>query len=443
MNESKYWFAYFSFLEFFKEINYRGIPIAFLSFRVHEFARYFYTIDFDDYNITELKKDQVQPYMERLLRQSIIKQPSNQALNGKILLCDSHESYFNSKFKPSYISTQFSADSYLTGGIRKSIFEIQSKVRQLFTSLRNHIQVRKNPIVAIPQIEIDFINSIHLTIPMIEHILSYYQDPISCVVLGTTNGIFGRAVAIVARAKGVPSICLQHGIIGHFNGWAPVFTTVQTVYGENEKQYFKEFGVLESQVRVMGLPRFDAIFSRKHMARSSFFQKHNMDPNKKIVTIGTLLTDVNFLEDIIKQLSYYPIHIVLKQHPIEFMPQFKIDLRFFGEKYTSVRLLGDLYDIIFNSDLLVVPLSTIGIEALLFNKPVIYYRRSIYGGAQYNYYSELIETDPVKIASMVIGHLIDDDPILRSNDIKQYLQNAYPVTNATRALSDLIKELTD
>lgn len=438
-NENLYFSVYFDFLRLFKDINYKGVPLAFVTFRVHQLVPYIKKINFEDYRITITKRN-VQPYFEQLLKE-LIQSPSQKLVDGKILLYESHENYFNSKFEPLYIPSEYNDTSY-SNETRKSINEIQTAIKRRFASLRSDPLLKRNPIVATSQIEEQFINSIPETITFIEHVLTCIKSPITCAVLGTTNGKFGRIVALLMKSKGIPSICTQHGIIGSLNGWVPIFTTIQAVYGEYEKQYYKQYGTPEHQLRITGLSRFDTIFTKKHLTRLEYCNLMNLPVTNKNISIGVYLTDVTFLENIIKILQSFPTNIILKPHPTEFRLKNVDKYKHLVEKYPRTRISENLYDTLANSDVVIASRSTSGLEALLFKKPVIFYLGNIFGGANYNY-TKSTETNPIKIAHLVIQHLFKNQPLMSEQDIKSFLSSAYPVTNATAALSEVIKELTE
>lgn len=100
------------------------------------------------------------------------------------------------------------------------------------------------------------------------HFIFKEQD-ISGVIVGTTEDITSRALTFLSSSEGIPSYCLQHGAVMGEEAYFPVFATKQVVYGKYEEDWYLQKGVSESQIEILGHPRYDEIFDRVYMDKKN------------------------------------------------------------------------------------------------------------------------------------------------------------------------------
>ncbi|KQL48728.1 hypothetical protein AN963_02710 [Brevibacillus choshinensis] len=62
------------------------------------------------------------------------------------------------------------------------------------------------------------------------------EEPISCVIVGTTLDPFSRILITMAGKKGIPNMSLQHGLIGIEEAFMPMFANLNGVFGMYEKE---------------------------------------------------------------------------------------------------------------------------------------------------------------------------------------------------------------
>lgn len=109
---------------------------------------------------------------------------------------------------------------------------------------------------------------------MIEKInMAYFifeEHDISSVIVGTTEDITNRVLTLISKSKGIPSYCLQHGAIMGEEAFFPIFATKQIVYGEYEREWYFRRGGADSQIEILGHPRYDDIFEKKHLEKKYF-----------------------------------------------------------------------------------------------------------------------------------------------------------------------------
>ena len=228
----------------------------------------------------------------------------------------------------------------------------------------------------------------------------------------------------------------------------PVFTSKLGVYGEYEKEWYIKRGVKEEKIEIIGHPRFDDIFEINHMEKSTFQESVGLDKQKKCVLIATqpMKFHMPLWSSLIDTLlQNQDIEIIIKPHPVEVKRKRLSKYKAICAKYPSVKLLEsnyDLYDILANTDMVVINSTTVGLEALLFDKPLF-----ILTNEERKYYesklSEIMEDDPGKLAQLII-RFIGDEVYRKELNWKRMdaLGYYYPQRLAGEKLVDLINRLT-
>lgn len=152
------------------------------------------------------------------------------------------------------------------------------------------------------------------------------------------------------------------------------------VMGDYTKELFVERRISPQKIIVTGLPKLDLIYERD-FNRTTFLKQIGLTPDKTIVS---LLTDAavehrlwtksqrrDFIVKIITAFKQLPeVQLIIKVHPFEdptdyyiIAKQMKYEAKIFKEI--------DLYDVIETSDIIITGVSTAGLEALFFDKPLI------------------------------------------------------------------------
>ncbi|MET3698892.1 capsular polysaccharide export protein, LipB/KpsS family [Bacillus oleivorans] len=320
------------------------------------------------------------------------------------------------------------------------------------SSFHNH------PVFSDPTFQENFLNDIPETVKYLDAVIRFFErNPISCILVGAQgdqSDHLCNILPVIAKTQGIPSIGLQHGLI--WGGeWVPIYTTVQGVYGNYEKEFFKLRGVTENRIEIIGHPRFDSILTKTFMPKSVFQQKLGLNPQKRTLLIATQpdITE-SVLDHFISQLSQNPfIQIMIKPHPHEIAfgtIQGFIDRIY--SKYPSVKVITDqsltFYDILSNTDMVVIDRSTAGLEAMIMEKPVFILRSKNWDVLRYEYWDLMdgfVQQDPI-ILSNLINQLTAEITVFNkmNGKIKQFLSYHYPLNEqlSIEKLSNLIYKLT-
>jgi len=461
------------FIDAFKSIAYKGIPLSLLIQLIidGDIKRELMKPTFETCLRNKIStEDQIQSSFERFLEPIRSQGLTTNRFSGKIVLYEHllrfPENILLEYFDPSKTEiirllnkkgTKCGIPMIPIYGIKNDKIDLnglsqsfQAKAKEIFLSFENH------PVFDKPKFQKRFIDYIPIILALLVKVDNYFdQVPISCVIVGTTQAIYktdilSRILTIVAAAKGVPSVCIQHGVIGIEQCFMPVFATKQAVYGQYEKEWYLKRGVPEERLEITGHSRFDNIFTDTHMSKTIFQKKLGLNAQKKWVLMATqpIQSQRSVGKQFIEVLLQNPlIEIIIKPHPTEVKrdPNHGTlsDYKTLCSKYQSVKLIEtgvEMYDILENIDAAVINSSTVGLEVVLFDKPLFVLNED------FNYYDKMgnfVQSDPVKLAKLVI-QLLQDEELQKDakRKRKEFLAYAYPERSSGKKLSELINKLT-
>ncbi|MFD2046668.1 hypothetical protein ACFSTA_20630 [Ornithinibacillus salinisoli] len=347
------------------------------------------------------------------------KRPSVDALNNK--------QYFH--YPTKYLS------NYVTH-TKEAVLQVQSQARTIFHSYTNHHLYQEKTFQNI------MLKKIAEAINRIEQSIRFLTEvPTSCIVVSTTHSFISRILALAAVERGIPTICMQHGIIGSELGYIPKIATVDAVYGHFEKDWFKARGAPKGSIEIIGHPRFDQAFLPPTISRNKFFKQLGVDRNKKtllIVVRGN--RDVDQWRILINTLSrQHYLNILVKDFPNDVPHTLTKEFPFVHSTQSF-----DLYNILHKVDCVVSYPSTVALEAMLTQKPAFILDNKIpsYTG-YFNGLDELVQTDPQKLGELIINYFND---LNWANNVKEkrekFIRYAYPSESSSgERLKKLINKL--
>ncbi|MEC1291785.1 CDP-glycerol glycerophosphotransferase family protein [Bacillus mojavensis] len=459
---SNYWVLYRKYVELFDRLRYKEIPLGLISnfyqyispelrVMMEEEPELFGAVD------QYIDDEQIQPFFEEKI-QNIVK-TNDKPVKGKVIL---HFDYlrFSSEnyqqFNPgkTAVLAKWSLPDYcglpvickrdlVASGQKGDPKPYLEKAMSILSAFDDH------PAFGDQAFRDRLCKDIPLFMEAIDAVEALFtQEKISAVVVGTTEDIYSRVLALMCKRRGAVSICLQHGALMGDEAFLPIFATYQAVFGAYEAEWFKQKGCKPEQILVTGHPRFDQIFNKPPMDMFMFYRKLGFHPSKKIVLIATQPASENFYIDVLKGLSNQKqLQIIIKPHPWE-IGKNKLDLyHAAARKHKACRVITkelDLYDLLPYADAAVTQTSTVGLEAMLFQKPVLIGKSS--GNRTYPYYESLGDfmfDQPDKLVRTLIE-------VLRSPAVHKKAEEArlafiaanYPVAKSTNALLAELKAKT-
>ncbi|MFD2046667.1 hypothetical protein ACFSTA_20625 [Ornithinibacillus salinisoli] len=298
--------------------------------------------------------------------------------------------------------------------------QVQNKAKTMLRAYEDHHLYKRS------DFQTWFLNNIATVIYHLEMTRNFLKTvSVSCVVVSTTHSFRSRILALVAAEKGIPTICMQHGIISSELGYIPKIATIDAVYGNFEKNWYKKIGAPDGSVEVIGHPRFDQIFSSPKLTRSQFYQKLGLDPNKKTIMIAVREARNEdkwrtLIETISKKIN---LNILIKNYPSSIPHSLTKEFSFV---YSTQNY--NMYDLFPYVDAVVTYSSTVGLEAMFAKKNVFILKEDIAGyTGYYEGLDKLVQTDPTVLGNYIIEYF--SQPNFKSYAESKrinFLANAYP-----------------
>lgn len=324
--------------------------------------------------------------------------------------------------------------------------ELVNRASSIFKEQKNHPAFGNSFFIK------TFIQRIPLIVDALETAFNLYDKiPIVTVLVGTTEDVISRSLAVTGAMKGIPTVCLQHGILMGEEAFIPVFTSHVAVYGEYEKRWYIARGLTEERIETIGHPRYDEIFTSSRISKSTFQKEHSLDPNKNtlLIATGPNLDQLKFKTMISELAKNGEFQLLIKPHPVELAKKRISMYEEVEKKYRSVHVItnrkANTHDLIYHSDAVIASLSTVALESLLFNKPVFvfYFLQS---NREYDYYNGLgkyIQRDPINFSKIVALYFNSPQEKNFYNAVRsEFLMDSYKTEQSGRALSNLIYQLT-
>ncbi len=152
------------------------------------------------------------------------------------------------------------------------------------------------------------------------------------------------------------------------------------VMGSYAKDAYLGMGVDSDRVFITGQPRFDAILERK-FSRGMVMKELGIPENKGLIVLATgsvvgWLWEEKQLEELMETLinamaEFPDKQLVIKLHPAEEIEEYQKILEKIGGSRVILCRDTDIHQLLYACDLLLTIHSTVALEAMIFNKPVI------------------------------------------------------------------------
>ena len=459
-----YWSLYVEFIETFREVTYRDIPIAMVTnFYQHIDAELKGKMEESDFknslmNKGFIEKKDIQTYFDGILKglsKPIIKDlPGKKLINldyirlsGEILNANFDKSntivLSRSKINEYYGFPCICLSDYQnrSSGMAKKLVE---RTNQIFEENKNHPAFSNTNFMNI------YIQRIPIICETIDKVFQLYESNlINCVVVGTTEDVLSRCLAILGLLNGIPSLCLQHGILMGEEAFMPVFTRLVGVYGEYEKKWYLTRGLPEGRVEIIGHPRYDDI--PKHTnekIRQKILREFNLAPNKFtfLIATGPNINPLKFICLMEKLLEIKDLQFIIKPHPWE-ISKSKLSLySSINSKNKSIYLVRDkktnLRELFHAIDGVISTQSTVALEGLLALKPVFIFD-FLESNRIYDYYYSMdkyFQNDPLKLVEVIEEYLISpDERDFFTNIRNQFLNTSYSINHSGKKIVEFLR----
>ena len=237
---------------------------------------------------------------------------------------------------------------------------------------------------------------------------------------------------MIAQAKHVPTI----GMVKSFDnltskGYLP-FETDQVIVWNSimEKEILSLYNYDEENIHVTGVPQFDLYKEPPKKSKDEFFKKNGLDKQKKVILYATNHEDISpddpkNIQFIAKKLKQYNAQLIVRLHQMDRLDRYQSspydDVHFqvpginqgkdSNERVAERKFLEELRDTIFYSDLTINTASTMSLDAVTMDKPVINiafdffdkpYHQSVKRYYDFVHYQPIIESSATSIATTKI-----------------------------------------
>ncbi len=197
-----------------------------------------------------------------------------------------------------------------------------------------------------------------------------------------------RAVCRTFRRRGLPVLVIQHGAVGVDMGGfhvMPLEAERQAVWGEMVRKWHIRRGKPEDSQVITGNPGFDPIASDYDPGEVEIRRRLGLSPSEGIILLATewfsgisseatVEGEERFIRYTLRALRELPRHqVVVKLHPNYQTAYERLVLAIAEEEGIRVTIAKDhLWDLLKISDLVIVSNSTVGLEAMMLGRPIVF-----------------------------------------------------------------------
>ncbi|SHN07263.1 hypothetical protein [Gracilibacillus kekensis] len=368
-----------------------------------------------------------------------IKQPAKRKNKARIINTTIAKTKNTKKDKPTTVRNiplYYLGDYHIN--VEKQIKEVQQAARKILSQNKSH-HLYQNPtfqkwlLLTLASV-ITYMERTHQLLKKVN---------ISCFVVSTTHSFINRILAVVGSKQGIPTICMQHGIISSELGYIPKIATVDAVYGQFEKDWYQKLGAKPGSIEIVGHPRFDQMYNRSKVDQPNFIKRVGLNKDRKTIMIAVRgEEDLNKWRQFIQVLNNkQKCNIIIKNYPSS-------QPHPLTKEFTNVYTIKGftLYDIFPHVDAVITYSSTVGLEAMLSECVVFILDKSFKGKTgYYRKLTPLLQYDPKVLAEQLSSYLTK--PSYRNYAEQkrlQFLRHAYPSKKRSfDRLKQLIKRLTN
>lgn len=235
-------------------------------------------------------------------------------------------------------------------------------------------------------------------------------SPVSLLVVNEDVTWSTKTAVLTARALGIPSLVVSHGMPALWNVHDRIYGDVMAVHGRREADWYIANGNDPARLVVTGTPFWDEHYAEMP-AREDLCRSLNLDPLRPVVTYATTwVNDLSLVNDpaavatsadvLLRAVGSLQerdeVQLVVKLHPGD--PRLQQTAETFLRRGAELGVtIAGLYtsglrEVLTVSDVLLCEDSNAGVEALIHGKPVISLRTEPGAGMLF------LDEDPVLVA---------------------------------------------
>jgi len=230
-------------------------------------------------------------------------------------------------------------------------------------------------------------------IEMMDHVVKEERPKLILIV--DEYGLYGKAAVLAGKINKIQTIAIQHGIIGpyhfgyyHAKGEIAEGNVIKQRYCPIPNKtvvsgrYYKKILIRTgsyppSSVVIAGQPKYDVLaFSDKIYKKENIYGRLKIDPNKKLIFFASQPDSPQAKEllfrSVFEAIKKIPnVQMIIKLHPNEYDKS--LHEKIAKEVGIDVVITKDinLFELLYACDLMMTSSSTVAIEAMILNKPVV------------------------------------------------------------------------
>ena len=193
------------------------------------------------------------------------------------------------------------------------------------------------------------------------------------IVLMTDVHKLSRVIVLSARENSISTFVIQHGTTVGEEGYLPITADKMLVWGQGSKRWFINNHEPESKLEVLGSPKMDHV----RYAEPSLVTEKRLA--SILVIISSITLESDFLETVreaFENIELDKIEVNIKLHPGNPKADRAIVNSIFKNSNVKYKVLHfeNLTSCLMMSDAVLLTTSSVGIEAIIHNKPIYQYK---------------------------------------------------------------------
>lgn len=254
------------------------------------------------------------------------------------------------------------------------------------------------------------------------------------IFISTDEGsVYSRASYAAAKIVGIPSLNIQNGYIGEYHAarthlpdeiggdltpsHCPI-PDVSAVYGEFDRKNLIDIGHYSpKKVVVTGDPRYDMIKNiDKILKKEDVFEKLNLDPKKKTIVVATQPWSRQESELIINSVfnamkNIPEAQLIVKPHRFDIYSSLYEKLaKENGVDATIIKDI-DIFELLYICDILIAKYSSVALEAVAFDKPVISINLTGMDSVPYTREGIVVGVDEAEDVALAIKNIFENKKV--------------------------------
>lgn len=218
---------------------------------------------------------------------------------------------------------------------------------------------------------------------------THERNTIKSIILRNDLRELEKSMVLLARKLKIPTLVIQNGLLVDPNGHDTIHTDKVALWGKYTARWYEKLGNDPDSMVVVGDPFLDTLFSRRSkdsdtakkevLTKNLKFKENNslvtlIGPGIGMFKLSSFTTDDIagcMIRQVIKTIeSIEGVNLVIKMHPNERAKTYEGFVKGKNRKRIAIVDKVDLHTLIEASDLIITRESTVGLDAVILNKPL-------------------------------------------------------------------------